>query len=102
MIIIIITIIEKINDKTLVLSRTFVFFRSQTCIKRSPEWRGDRLVQVDRLIQVPWNRVVIKKMKNKFKKIFYPVVDLFMNKSMGSCCHIVLVTLVWRIWYWIN
>ena len=33
----------------------------QTCIKRSPEWRGDRLVQVDRLIQVPWNRVVIKK-----------------------------------------
>ena len=56
-----INIIEKINGKTLVLSRTFVFFRSQTCIKRSPEWRGDRLVQVDRLIQVPWNRVVIKK-----------------------------------------
>ena len=50
-----------------------LFFRSQTYIKRSPEWRGDRLVQVDRLIQVPRNRVVIKKkMKNKFKKYFIP------------------------------
>ena len=31
MIIIIITIIEKINGKTLVLSRTFVFFRERLC-----------------------------------------------------------------------